>query len=122
MLRRADAALVIGDNALAIDAAAYGVTKIDLGAEWKALTGLPFVYAAWTGRPGAASREHCEALQAARDRGVAAAPEIARAAGAGDPASRRGPCATCVIISNWSWAMRRRPACGGSTSSPPSLG
>jgi chorismate dehydratase len=86
MLRGADAALVIGDNALAIDAAACGVTKYDLGAEWQALTGLPFVYAAWTGRPGAATRAHCEALQAARDRGVAAAPEIARAAGAGDPA------------------------------------
>ncbi len=56
MLQRADAALVIGDPAFEIDPAKHGVTKIDLGAEWKALTGLPFVYAMWIGRPGAASR------------------------------------------------------------------
>ena len=86
MLQRADAALVIGDNALAIDAASHGATKIDLGSEWQALTGLPFVYAAWTGRAGVASRDHCAALQQARDHGVAAVAELARTAGAGDPA------------------------------------
>ena len=84
MLKRADAALVIGDPAFAIDAAKRGVTKIDLGAEWKAMTGLPFVYAMWVGRPGAATPEHCRALQAARDRGVARLPEIARVAGRGN--------------------------------------
>jgi chorismate dehydratase len=78
MLARADAALVIGDPAFDIDPAARGVTKIDLGSEWKALTGLPFVYAMWTGRPGAASAEQCRALQAARDGGVAHLEDIAR--------------------------------------------
>jgi len=84
MLDRADAALMIGDPAFDIDPARRGVTKIDLGVEWKALTGLPFVYAMWTGRPGAASREQCRALQAARDRGVAHLDVIARQAGGGD--------------------------------------
>lgn len=83
MLGRADAALVIGDPALAVDPEALGVRKYDLGEEWQALTGLPFVYAMWTGRPGVASARHCEALVAARDRGVAAIDAIAREASAG---------------------------------------
>lgn len=84
MLSRADAALVIGDPALAIDPRAAGVTKIDLGTEWQALTGLPFVYAMWCGRDGAVTRAHVDALNAARDRGVAAIDAIARAEGRGD--------------------------------------
>lgn len=78
MLSRADAALVIGDPALEVDASAMGVEKIDLGAEWRELTGLPFVYAMWSGREGAVDARHVAELQAARDRGVAAIPEIAR--------------------------------------------
>ena len=74
MLQKADAALVIGDPAFDIDPAKQDVTKIDLGGEWKALTGLPFVYAMWVGRPGAASPAQCRALQQARDRGVANLP------------------------------------------------
>ncbi len=58
MLARADAALVIGDPALDIDTAAPKLTKIDLGAAWQALTGLPFVYAMWSGRAGALSAAH----------------------------------------------------------------
>ena len=54
MLQRADAALVIGDPAFEIDPAKHNVTKIDLGAEWKALPGLPFVSAMGVGRPVAA--------------------------------------------------------------------
>lgn len=86
MLGRADAALLIGDPALRIDAARHHATKLDLGSEWRALTGLPFVYAMWTGRPGAASPDQCRALQAARDRGVAHLADIARDVGEGDPA------------------------------------
>jgi chorismate dehydratase len=78
MLLRADAALVIGDPAFDIDPFKHGLAKIDLGAEWKALTGLPFVYAMWVGRPGAATPEQCRALQQARDAGVANLPTIAR--------------------------------------------
>jgi chorismate dehydratase len=84
MLSRADAALLIGDPAFDIDPAQHGVTKIDLGAEWKAMTGLPFVYAMWTGRPGAATPAQCEALQDARRRGVAHLEGIARTAGGGN--------------------------------------
>ena len=62
---------IIGDPALAIDAEARGVIKIDLGSEWQALTGLPFVYAMWSGRDGAARRRSTSpSLKAARDRGV----------------------------------------------------
>jgi chorismate dehydratase len=49
MLDEADAALVIGDPALSIDRERYQV--IDLAAEWRALTGLPFVFAVWAVRP-----------------------------------------------------------------------
>jgi chorismate dehydratase len=86
MLATADAALVIGDPALAIEAAALGLTKTDLGSEWQALTGLPFVYAMWAGRPDAATPEQCRALLAARRRGEARVGEIAHQVAAGDPA------------------------------------
>jgi chorismate dehydratase len=49
MLSEADAALIIGDPALRLDRAKYHV--IDLAAEWKTLTGLPFVFAVWAVRP-----------------------------------------------------------------------
>ena len=84
MLQGADAALVIGDPAFDIDPARHGVTKIDLGGEWNALTGLPFVYAMWVGRPGAASPEQCRQLQHARDRGVEHLEAIAKRVGGGD--------------------------------------
>ena len=84
MLAGADAALVIGDPALEIDAAARGLLKVDLGAEWDGLTGLPFVYAMWTGRADAASPDQCRALQAARSLGEANLPAIARDVSGGD--------------------------------------
>lgn len=86
MLVTADAALVIGDPALEIDAAARGLVKYDLGGEWRALTGLPFVYAMWTGRQGAVSPSQCAALLAARQQGEANLPRIAQAAAGGDAA------------------------------------
>ena len=79
MLKRCDAALIIGDRALFIDHESAGLEKIDLGEEWTTMTGMPFVWAFWAGRPGAVGPEHVEALQAARDRGVAARDEIAAA-------------------------------------------
>lgn len=89
MLQRADAALVIGDPALAIDPAAVGATKIDLGLEWQALTGLPFVYAMWTARPGSLDAEQVLELQRARDRGIREMAEIAREESHGDAAAER---------------------------------
>jgi chorismate dehydratase len=85
MLASADAALIIGDPALAIDRLPPGVEKVDLGRAWQELTGLPFVYAAWAGRPGALTPAHVAALAAARDRGLASLDALALGAAAGDP-------------------------------------
>lgn len=79
MLGRADAALIIGDTALFLPDGAAGARKIDLGQEWSAETGLPFVYACWTGWPGAVDVEDVEALQRARDEGVAQSDAVAAA-------------------------------------------
>ena len=84
MLAKADAALVIGDPALAIDAESLGAIKTDLGEAWKSLTGLPFVYATWSGRDGAVDSEQVAALQDARRRGVQDAALIAREVAGGD--------------------------------------
>lgn len=108
-LARCDAALVIGDSALftapetirlASDSSRGGprvakdvvspteaasgraerlVEKIDLGEVWTRMTGLPFVYAFWAGRPGALTGADVRALQAARDAGAMRSEEIARA-------------------------------------------
>jgi chorismate dehydratase len=85
MLARADAALIIGDPALFLDHEAMGVAKIDLGAEWGEMTGLPFVWAFWAGRRGAIDRDGIERLQRARDAGVGHTDEIGDAYCAGDP-------------------------------------
>jgi len=78
MLRRADAALIIGDLALFLDVPASGARKIDLGELWTRSTGLPFVYAVWTAWPDAVTSEHVDALQRARDEGVAHSDDVAR--------------------------------------------
>jgi chorismate dehydratase len=77
MLARADAALIIGDPALTIAPDVMGLIKIDLGSAWKDMTGLPFVYAMWTGRDGACGAEHVAELNAARRRGEASLARIA---------------------------------------------
>ena len=80
MLATADAALIIGDNALFWEPAAFGATeKIDLGDAWTNLTGLPFVWAFWAGRPGAIDAEGVGELQAARDAGVTRSESLAAA-------------------------------------------
>ena len=85
MLEACDAGLLIGDPAF--DAApGVEVTKVDLGSAWTAMTGLPFVYAAWTGRPDAAGDAEVRALQEAQAAGLAAIDEIAAGYGRGDAA------------------------------------
>lgn len=54
MLRLADAALIIGDPALRVDRSRYQI--LDLAAEWRALTGLPAVFAVWAVRGELATR------------------------------------------------------------------
>jgi len=88
MLASADAALLIGDPALFLDPASVDAEKIDLGLAWRALTGLPFVWAVWAGRDGAASPEVCRLLYDTRVRGVANIDAIARRERPDDPAGQ----------------------------------
>lgn len=69
MLARADAALLIGDPALFAELAP-NVRKIDLGEAWTDLTGLPFVWAFWAGRPDAADQAIVDLLQEAAETGM----------------------------------------------------
>ena len=55
MLAKADAALIIGDPALHIEPAALPYVVLDLGYEWRELTGLPMVFAVWAGKAGRAA-------------------------------------------------------------------
>jgi chorismate dehydratase len=50
-----DAVLVIGDPALLLAARKSYPHRVDLGAAWKQWTGLPFVFAVWAARRGAAT-------------------------------------------------------------------
>lgn len=86
MTARHDAGLLIGDPAFDADAARLGVQKIDLGEQWTTMTGLPFVYAAWTGRTGAVSPADVGVLQAAQAEGRLALDAIASEYGGGDAA------------------------------------
>jgi chorismate dehydratase len=56
MMRDADAALLIGDDALRAFYTPTDLLKYDLGTEWKAYTGLPMVYAVWAVRRDYAER------------------------------------------------------------------
>ncbi len=85
MLDAADAALLIGDYALFVDHAAAGAAKLDLGELWTASTGLPFVYACWTGWPRAVTPDEVALLQRARDAGLAHAEDVAREYFEGEP-------------------------------------
>ena len=87
MTRGSDAALLIGDPALDADHSALGLHKIDLGEAWTAMTGLPFVYAAWTGRSGAVGDAEVHALQQAQEEGVRAVDAIAQEYGRGNAAA-----------------------------------
>ncbi|MFH1569304.1 MAG: menaquinone biosynthesis protein [Gemmatimonadota bacterium] len=82
MLHQADAALLIGDPVLPlVEARGWeertGRRSLDLGREWRELTGLPFVFAFWAGRLGAAGPAEVERLQRARREGQARIPAIA---------------------------------------------
>lgn len=81
MLQHADAALIIGDNALTVDRSKY--LCYDLSEEWTRHTGKPFVFAFWAVRNAAlAGRSDypdlVELFQRSRDHGCAHLPELAR--------------------------------------------
>ncbi|HEY5451394.1 MAG TPA: CofH family radical SAM protein, partial [Polyangia bacterium] len=80
-------ALVIGDAGFA--AAGRFPHIVDLGAAWRDVTGLPFVYAVLAGRPGAVGPDDIAVLQQSLAQGLASRATIARAwseAHGGDPA------------------------------------
>jgi chorismate dehydratase len=74
MLAQADAALLIGDNAL------HQREKykhfLDLGEEWVLWTGLPFVFAAWVGREENFERGDLQILQNSLELGEKNLPSI----------------------------------------------
>ena len=85
MLQKHEAALLIGDAALEAKNAVEASLDfpqhhiLDLGAAWKKLTGLPFVFAAWIARRDLSesdARVLSGVLQAARDEGIATIPKI----------------------------------------------
>jgi len=75
MLKRADAALVIGDPAMTYKGQVAEV--YDLGAEWKKFTGLPFVFALWVGYEEARLGRFRKDFEASRDFGLAHVDDIA---------------------------------------------
>ena len=74
MLHEYDAALVIGDPALASNLP--GLFVYDLADEWRAMTGLPFVFAFWGVRQEAASPEWVPVFQEAAAYAMAHLEEI----------------------------------------------
>jgi predicted solute-binding protein len=75
MLERADAAMIIGDTALTYSGQVAEV--YDLGAEWKRLTGLPFVFALWVGQGGLNLTKHHADFAASLAFGLAHIDDIA---------------------------------------------
>jgi chorismate dehydratase len=78
-----EAVLAIGDAALHLSTGASYPVRVDLGAEWKAWTGLPFVFAVWAARrdtPAAAVRVVHQRLLESRTWGLAHLDLLAAAA------------------------------------------
>ena len=78
-----EAVLVIGDAALHLSTLTAYPFRVDLGAEWKAWTGLPFVFAVWAARreaPAAAVRTVHNRLLESRSWGLAHLDMLAAAA------------------------------------------
>ncbi len=75
MLKRADAALVIGDPALTYDGQVPEI--YDLAAEWKKFTGLPFVFALWVGYEDAKLARFHKDFEDSRNFGLAHVDDIA---------------------------------------------
>lgn len=88
-----DALLLIGNQAIDFRRAEEGRSDwrfLDLGAEWKRCTGLPFVFAVWALRGGIAGLPAvAEAFRLLRDRGVARIPGIVREDDFADEETRR---------------------------------
>jgi chorismate dehydratase len=77
-----DARLLIGDKVVCEEPAGFE-HQLDLGAAWKEMTGLPFVFAVWTAREGVELGELPVRLEAAKREGLRHVEEIVRAHGTG---------------------------------------
>jgi chorismate dehydratase len=75
-LDRADAAVRMGDKAL-FEPAPDGLFAEDLGAAWRKLAGLPFVYAVWAAKRGVLDEGLSEILHRSKGEGTAAIERIA---------------------------------------------
>lgn len=73
----ADAMLLIGDKVVCEEPTGYE-HQLDLGAAWKNLTGLPFVFAVWTARQGIDLGDLPRQLEQARRDGLANADDLVR--------------------------------------------
>jgi chorismate dehydratase len=71
-----DAVLLIGDRAIALRESPFDFAW-DLGQQWLAWTGLPFVFAMWVARDGIAPRTIEAIFTAARDQGLKRLEQIA---------------------------------------------
>ncbi len=72
--------LLIGDKVITLRPQGFAF-EVDLGAAWRELTGLPFVYAVWATLPQKDPGAVADVLGRSRDVGVARATEIARREG-----------------------------------------
>lgn len=75
MLRKADAALLVGDPAFR--ESARHPNRLDLADLWRDLTGLPFTHAVWCTRENALTAEHAGSIVRAARQGAAAREEAA---------------------------------------------
>jgi chorismate dehydratase len=66
MLDRADACVIIGDPALALDPADIPFHVLDLGDEWVSMTGLPMVFAVWAARRALPQQDPAPFMQSLR--------------------------------------------------------
>ena len=70
-----DARLLIGDKVVCEEPAGLEF-QLDLGAAWKEMTGLPFVFAIWVAREGVVLRDLAERLEIAKREGLRHVSEI----------------------------------------------
>jgi chorismate dehydratase len=91
-----DALLLIGDKVVCEEPRGYE-HQLDLGAAWKELTGLPFVFAVWMARPGVDLGDLPGRLVRARESGLAHVDEII---------------ARCAVPRGWPANVARQYLCG----------
>jgi predicted solute-binding protein len=79
MLTEAEAALIIGDAALALDPEKLPFETLDLGQVWNEMTGLPMVFAVWSGRKEVMQERYEKAFVESCRYGVTHIDDIVRA-------------------------------------------